>query len=126
MVTADGVKDDGFVKAAGQAAAEGTIITCPCLPASKTKGTFAADYQKKFGVEAGTYAGEGYDSAKILLDGIKGDKLTRKDMLDFVSSYEGDGVTKSIKFDDKGEVSDKVVWAYKVTAGKIVEDQEIK
>jgi branched-chain amino acid transport system substrate-binding protein len=126
MVTADGVKDDGFVKAAGQAAAEGTIITCPCLPASKTKGTFAADYQKKFGVEAGTYAGEGYDSAKILLEGIKGEKLTRADMLEFVKSYEGDGVTKAIKFDEKGEVTDKVVWAYVVKAGKIVEEQEIK
>jgi branched-chain amino acid transport system substrate-binding protein len=47
-------------------------------------------------------------------------------MLDFVKSYEGDGVTKKVKFDDKGEVADKVVWAYKVTAGKIVEDQEVK
>lgn len=31
FVVADGVKDPGFIEAAGDAA-EGTIITCPCLP----------------------------------------------------------------------------------------------
>jgi len=126
MVTADGVKDEGFVKAAGKDAAEGTIITCPCLPPSKTAGTFAADYKAKFGVEPGTYGGEGFDSANVFLAGIKAGKTTRKDLNDFVTSYSGPGATKEIKFDAKGEVSDKVVWAYKVKGGEIVEDQEIK
>lgn len=126
MVAADGVKDEGFIKAAGQAAAEGTILTCPCLPASKTAGTFAADYKAKFGVEAGTYGGEGFDAANVFLAAIKDGKTSRSDVNDFVKAYNADGATKKIQFDDKGEVSDKVVWAYKVTAGAIVEDQEIK
>jgi branched-chain amino acid transport system substrate-binding protein len=126
MVASDGVKDEGYVKAAGQAAAEGTILTCPCLPPSKTKGSFAADYKKKYGVDPGTYSGEAYDAATVFLKGIEAGKTSRSDMNSFIGSYSGDGVTKSIKFDDKGEVADKVVWSYKVTAGKIVEDQEIK
>ena len=126
MVAADGVKDEGFVKAAGQAAAEGTILTCPCLPASKTAGTFAADYKKKFGVDAGTYGGEGFDAANVFLAAIKDGKTSRGDVNAFVKAYNADGATKKIQFDDKGEVADKVVWAYKVTAGAIVEDQEIK
>jgi branched-chain amino acid transport system substrate-binding protein len=44
-----------------------------------------------------------------------------------VSSYDKDGATKHIKFDSKGDVdaSVTVIWAYKVTGGKIVADQEI-
>ena len=43
---------------------------------------------------------------------IKADPATEETIVIFLSAL--------------GEVSDKVVWAYKVTAGKIVEDQEIK
>ncbi|MCW2566830.1 MAG: Extracellular ligand-binding receptor [Mycobacterium sp.] len=125
MVAADGVKDPGFVQAAGQAAAEGTVLTCPCLPPSKAKGTFAADYKKAFGLEAGTYSGEAFDAGTVFLKGIEAGKTTRQAMNDFIGSYSGDGVTKSIKFDAKGEVADKVIWAYKVKGGQIVEDQEI-
>jgi branched-chain amino acid transport system substrate-binding protein len=125
MVAADGVKDPGYVKAAGQAAAEGTVLTCPCLPPSKAEGTFAADYKKAFGADAGTYSGEAYDAATVFLKGVEAGKTTRPAMNDFVGSFSGDGVTKSIKFDAKGEVIDKVIWAYKVKGGQIVEDQEI-
>ena len=126
MVVGDGVKDPGFIQAAGQQAAEGTVVTCPCLPAEKASGTFAADYKSKFNVDAGTYSAEGYDAANVFLNGIKAGKTARKDMNDYVSAYDKPGVTKQVKFDDKGEVTDKVVWAYKVKGGQIVADQEIK
>jgi branched-chain amino acid transport system substrate-binding protein len=47
-------------------------------------------------------------------------------MLKWVNDYEGDGITKTVKFDDKGEVENITVWAYKVENGEIVADQEIK
>jgi branched-chain amino acid transport system substrate-binding protein len=125
MVAADGVKDPGFVKAAGQAAAEGTVLTCPCLPPSKTTGSFAADYKERFDIDAGTYSGEAYDAAGVFLAGVDAGKTTREAMNDFVGAYSGDGVTKAIKFDAKGEVANPVIWAYKVKGGQIVEDQEI-
>jgi branched-chain amino acid transport system substrate-binding protein len=126
MVASDGVRDPGFVKGAGQAAAEGTILTCPCLPGSKTTGNFAADYEKRWGVESGTYSPEAFDAANVFLQGIAAGKTTRPALNDFIGSYSGAGVTKMIQFDDKGEVTEKVIWAYTVKAGKIVEDQEIK
>ncbi|HEY0485226.1 MAG TPA: branched-chain amino acid ABC transporter substrate-binding protein [Mycobacteriales bacterium] len=125
MVAADGVKDPGFVQAAGRAAAEGTIVTCPCLPPSKTKGTFAADYQKAFKIAPGTYSGEAFDAASVFLRAIEGGKTTRAAVNAFITAYRGDGVTKTVQFDAKGEVTDKVIWAYKVTGGNIVEDQEV-
>jgi branched-chain amino acid transport system substrate-binding protein len=123
FVVADGVKDQSYIDNA-QAAAEGTIITCPCVPADVAPD-FQAAYKAKFNEDPNTYSGEGYDSAKILLDGIKAGK-TRETMVDFVKAYDQPGVTKQLKFDDKGEVTDVKVFAYKVEGGKIVSAGEIK
>jgi len=127
FIGGDGINDANFPPGAGAAAAEGAIITCPCLPADKSTGTFQADWKAEYKSDPGTYAAEGYDSANIFLDAFKAGKTTRKDILDFVSSYDKDGVTKHIKFDSHGDVDQSVtvIWAYKVTGGKIVADQEI-
>ncbi|MFN8077433.1 MAG: branched-chain amino acid ABC transporter substrate-binding protein [Kineosporiaceae bacterium] len=126
LVAGDGVKDDGYIQAAGSAAAEGSILTCPCLPPDKAPGTFFEDFKKAYNVDPGTYSAEAFDAATVFLDGIAAGKTTRADLLAFVKSYNKQGLTKVISFDDKGEVSDKGVWAYKVSGGKIVADQEIK
>ena len=126
FVAGDGVKDDGFITAAGAQAAEGSIITCPCLPPDKAGGTFFADYKKAFNADPATYGAEAFDAATILLDGIKSGITSRDKMIDFVKSYDKPGVTKQLKFDAKGEPANVSVWAYKVEGGKIVPDQEIK
>jgi branched-chain amino acid transport system substrate-binding protein len=126
LVVGDGVKDEGYITAAGAKAAEGTIMTCPCLPPDKAGGTFYADYKKAYNAEPATYGAEGFDAAKILLDGIAAGKTSRQDMVDFVKAYDKPGVTKQLKFDPTGEPSQVSVWAYKVEGGKIVPDQEIK
>jgi branched-chain amino acid transport system substrate-binding protein len=126
FVSGDGVKDVGYIKAGGAKATEGSILTCPCLPPDRAQGTFFQDYQKAYKTEPGTYSAEGFDAAKILLDGIAAGKTTRSDLLSFVKSYDAPGVSKQLKFDDKGEPASTAVWAYKVENGKIVPDREIK
>lgn len=123
FVVADGVKDQSFIDNAKDAA-EGTIITCPCVPADVAPD-FQKAYKAKYNEDPNTYSGEGYDAATILLDGIAAGK-DRKTMLDFVKSYDKKGVTKQLKFDDKGESADIKVFAYKVEGGKIVGSGEIK
>ena len=127
FVAGDGVNDANFPPGAGTAESEGAILTCPCLPSDKSTGTFAADFKAEYGQDPGTYAAEGYDSANVFLDAFKAGKTTRKDIEDYVNSYDKDGVTKHIKFDSHGDVdaSVTVIWAYKVQAGKIVADQVI-
>ena len=124
FVAADGVKDDGFIKAAGSAA-EGAIVTCPCLPPDKA-GEFAAAYKKAYNSDPATYSAEAYDAANVFLAGIKAGKTSSEDMNAFIKSYDEKGVTKQVKFDDKGEPAEVSVWAYKVEGGKIVPDQEVK
>ncbi|MFC3808089.1 branched-chain amino acid ABC transporter substrate-binding protein [Terrabacter sp. MAHUQ-38] len=123
FVVADGVKDQSYIDNAKDAA-EGTIITCPCVPPDVAPD-FQAAYKAKYNEDPNTYSGEGYDSATILLEGIAAGK-DRESMLDFVKSYDKKGVTKQLKFDDKGESADIKVFAYKVEGGKIVGIGEIK
>jgi branched-chain amino acid transport system substrate-binding protein len=123
----DGLYDPGFVSGAGPGV-EGAIVTCPCLPAAEAGGTFSADYEKEYGQAPGSYGAEGFDGAQVLLDGFKAGKNTRKDLLDWVNSYDKQGVSKYIKFDDTGDV-DKTkvsIWAYEIKGGQITPQQEIK
>src|SRR5690606_21098461 len=53
LIGADGVNDPGYVEAAGNAAAAGTIVTCPCAPATQAKGSFAEDYKARWNMDPG-------------------------------------------------------------------------
>lgn len=125
FVAADGVKDPGYVEAAGAEAAEGAVITCPCVPEDQAGGTFFADYEAEFGAAPGTYSAEAFDAANVFLQGIAQGTSTREDMLTWVNEYDADGVTKRITFGEDGEIEEIVVWAYVVEGGEIVGDQEI-
>lgn len=124
FVVADGVKDPAFLDA-GEAA-EGAIITCPCIPdTDPAVAEFAADYEAEFGEAPGTYAAEAYDAASIFLAGLADGIDNREDMLAFVNAYDEPGITKQLKFDETGEPADVHVYAYKVEGGAIVSDSEI-
>ncbi|MEO3779011.1 branched-chain amino acid ABC transporter substrate-binding protein [Micromonospora sp. B11E3] len=127
LVAGDGVNDGAYITSAGQAAAEGTILTCPCQPAAEARGTFTADYKALNGVDPGTYSDTAFDAANILLAGIKAGKTDRAGLLEFVKGYSGEGVAASYKFVEGGELdpAQVKVWAFKVTGGKVVPDQEI-
>jgi branched-chain amino acid transport system substrate-binding protein len=121
FVSDDGAKDDNLVKTAGNAAAEGAFITCPCAPAEQVQNgaKFIADYKAAFNVDPGTYSAEGYDSANVILQAIKGGKFDRKGINDFLGTVDYQGITKRIKFDSKGEVSEKTIYMYQVKNGVI-------
>ncbi len=123
----DGLYDPGFPKGAGTAA-NGAIVTCPCLPASEAGGTFTADYTTEYGQAPGSYGAEGYDGAKILLEGYLAGKKTRADLLAWVDAYDKQGVSKYLKFDPTGDVdkSKVVVWSYEINGTEFKPQTEIK
>lgn len=123
----DGLYDPGFPQGAG-AGADGAIVTCPCLPAAEAGGTFSADYEKEYGIAPGSYGAEGYDGAKVLLDGYADGKRTRQELMDWVKAYDKEGVSKYVKFDASGDVdrSRVVIWSYEIKGGQFVPQQEIK
>jgi branched-chain amino acid transport system substrate-binding protein len=110
FVSADGTKDNEFVKQAGEAS-KGAILSCPCGPAT---GDFAKQYTDAFGQDPGTYSTEGYDLGAIMLAGIDAGKITRPDLLDWVKNYKGQGVAREYQWTDKGELTTTLIWIYKV------------
>jgi branched-chain amino acid transport system substrate-binding protein len=114
FLSGDGSNDPGFIEAAGPQAAEGAILTCPCVPST---GEFAQTYTDTIGQEPGTYSAEGYDVAQIFTEAVASGVTDRQGMLDFVNGYDGEGITKQITFDETGEVADVVIYAFEVTGG---------
>ena len=110
FVTGDGVKDPEYVKQAGSSAQD-ALISCPCGPAT---GNFADEYNRKFNQEAGTYSAEGYDVGTILVKGIDSGAITRPALLDFVRTYNGPGVARNYQWTPTGELTNSLIWIYKV------------
>jgi len=128
MVAGDGVDDPGFAKAAGNDSATGSIVTCPCSPASKAGGSFVADYKAKWSTDAGTYSDVAFDAANIFLKGIDAGNTTPDKMLAYVNSVNYTGVANTYKFTSTGELDPGSikVWAFKFGSdGKAAPDQEI-
>ncbi|MGB5111779.1 MAG: branched-chain amino acid ABC transporter substrate-binding protein [Mycobacterium sp.] len=110
FVSADGSKDNEFVKQAGESSA-GALLACPCGPAT---GTFAEEYTAKFNTEPGTYSTEGYDLGTILLKGIDSGAITRPALLEFVRNYKGQGVAREYQWTPEGELTSTLIWIYEV------------
>lgn len=115
LLGADGLYDPAIATET-EGAAEGLIVTCPCLPASEAGGTFTEDFVEEYGDEPGSYGAEGFDAAQVFIDVISGGASTREDVLAGVKAYNSTGVSKPIKFDAGGDVdaSVVVVWSYEV------------
>ena len=119
FVAPDGVKDDQFIKQAGDAS-NNAYFTCPCIPGELITDFASAYKDISKGAEPGTYSIEGYDAATVLLSGIDAGKQSRPDLLAWVKAYDKDGLSKHYKWDAKGELQAPTVYGYKVENGKIV------
>ena len=124
FLSGDGGLDQGFVTAAGAAAAEGSQLTCACKLATEDAGgklgDFAKAYRQLNNAAPGTYSTEGYDAANILIKGIKDGKTDRRALLDYVENlgtYQGVG--KDISFETNGNIKATGVFVYEVKGGKL-------
>jgi branched-chain amino acid transport system substrate-binding protein len=126
FISGDGSLDPGFVVSSGAAGGEGALLTCPCrlaTPELEGKGgDFATKYDDVIGKAPGTYSSEGYDAASILIQGIEAGNDTRAALLDYVENLGSyDGVSKTIEFEDNGNIKAGDVFIYEVRDGKITE-----
>jgi branched-chain amino acid transport system substrate-binding protein len=129
LVGGDGMKDPGLAKAAGNNAATGTIVTCPCSPPEKAGGTFVADYKKQWNVDAGTYSDVAFDAANVFLAGIDAGNTTPEKLNTYLSTVNYTGIANVYKWTATGELDPNSikVWAFKFDAtGNTIADQEVK
>ncbi len=126
FISGDGSLDPGFVTSSGAAGGEGALLTCPCrlaTPELEGKGgAYATKYKEVIKRDPGTYSSEGYDAINILIQGIEAGNDTRPKLLDYVETLDSyDGVSKTIQFEDNGNVKAGDVFVYEVKNGKITE-----
>lgn len=131
FLSGDGSLDNGFISAAGAAAAEGSRLTCPCNLALETSTgelkTFYDDFKRIVGKEPGLYSPEAYDAAKILIAGIKAGNTDRPKLLQYVEGLgRVDGISKSIEFEPNGNLKSKTFFVFEVKGGKIAPLQQIE
>jgi branched-chain amino acid transport system substrate-binding protein len=123
LMSGDGSKEVEYIKQATPEVAEGALLVCPCADATVDPNAkaFADAYQAEFGKPAGTYSPESYDSANAVIEAmrsIEGD-VTREKVVEAIRNVDYKGLTKQVKFDDKGEVETQTVFVYQVKAGKL-------
>jgi branched-chain amino acid transport system substrate-binding protein len=116
FMSGDGSEDPAFVKAAGAQAANDAILSAPAGPAP---ADFNAKYKAVNNADAGLYSTQAYDAANIFLAGIAAGKTSHADMNSFINAYTGDGVAGPIAFDSNGDIKQSVIYAYKVSGGKL-------
>jgi branched-chain amino acid transport system substrate-binding protein len=129
LLGGDGMKDPGLSKASGNAAAIGTIVTCPCSPPEQAGGTFNNDYKAKWNVAAGTYSDVAFDAANIYLQGIEAGNTTPEKLNTYLSTVNYKGIANTYKFTPAGELDPTLikVWAFKFDeSGDTKADVEIK
>ena len=120
----DGSKDPTFGGLAG-AAAEGSLVSCPCVDPLKieTASSFVEGMQAEYGKNApGTFAADVYDVTNLAIDALEsyeGDvediDAVRAHIVDAFTNAEGfEGVAKGYSWDDTGEFEGgpEDVWIY--------------
>ncbi len=80
---------------------------------------FISGYQKKYKSEPNSFAALGYDTAYVLTEAIKAAGSTDSQaILDQLATADHKGVTGNIRFDKKGDVSQKDITIIQIKAGK--------
>ncbi len=126
FVSDDGANDPKIIDSAGSSAAVGALLTCPCGDITQSTNPNAASFVSAYTASAhaapGTYSAEAYDATNVLLQAIDAGKTSAADINTFLTTINYVGLTKTFKFDSKGEVASPTVYMWEVKGGKVVLD----
>ena len=118
FASGDGTLDNQFIKLARKSA-EGVLLTAPAIPFETASPKLAAEMVKA-GMTPGVYTTESFDAANFFLDAIKNGNTDRASINKYISTKSYKGLSKTLKFDNKGEVSGVDVNGFVIKNGKIV------
>ncbi|GAA5154235.1 branched-chain amino acid ABC transporter substrate-binding protein [Pseudonocardia eucalypti] len=123
FATGDGGLDAGLIRGAGNQAAEGAVIGCPCaIPAADSTGAakkFYDAYKAKYNAEPAVYSTEAYDAATAFIKAVQAGHTTPEAINTFLSTVDFAGTGKQIKFAPNGNVATTDIFVYQVKNGKI-------
>lgn len=122
----DGCREQALIDSAGRDNLDDrTYVTFGGVPPEQLKGRgkeFYDNYKKKYNAEPEAYAVYGYESARVVLDGIKrAGKKDREAIRAAIADLKDfDGVLGKWSFDQNGDTSLKVMAVEEVKDGKFV------
>ncbi|MER6362375.1 ABC transporter substrate-binding protein [Kitasatospora sp. NPDC001527] len=100
-------------------------MTCACLSAASSADPaakrFVDDYTALAHQPPGTYSPESYDAANALIQVMAslGADVGRQKVVEGLRTVDHQGLTKEIRFQPDGEVTEKGVYVYEVRDGRI-------
>jgi branched-chain amino acid transport system substrate-binding protein len=115
IASGDGSKEEPIGEKIGAEEAENVLLTCPCpdinLSEEEDAQAFVEAFEAKYNERPGIYAAEGYDVANATIDAIAkcGEDggaagVTRECVVEKVGESDYEGLTKTMTFDDNGQV----------------------
>ncbi|MGA7778055.1 MAG: branched-chain amino acid ABC transporter substrate-binding protein [Paraburkholderia sp.] len=120
ILAGDGLCEDSLPDLAGDAA-ENVVCSQPGLALQKMDGgaTFAAKYERRFGVPVLDYAPYAYDAVYIVVDAMKRANSTESaKILAAMPGTDYKGVIGETMFDSRGDLKHGVISLYNFKAGK--------
>ena len=125
LASGDGSADPHYVTQAGASNANDAILTCACGDANSDPkaASFVTAFKKLNGVAPGTYSAEAYDATNALVSVLEklGNNPSTSAIVDAYKKVDFQGLTKTIKFTDAGDIAGDAVYIYQVKDGKIVQ-----
>lgn len=121
LMGGDGIFDGAFIELGGKEGDFATSVGAPTEELESAKA-FVDAYNKAFEKDTyGAYGAFSYDAANAIIGALAetiGDGEwsadSREDLLSKVQDYSGDGATGTIKFDEFGDSTNKVLTVYQV------------
>ncbi|MGH8930705.1 MAG: branched-chain amino acid ABC transporter substrate-binding protein [Egibacteraceae bacterium] len=123
FVSDDGSRDERLIEVAGgPAITEGVLLTCPCTPNGELQGgeEFVAAYTEAYGGAPGIYSSEGFDVTNMLLEAISEGNVGRPSINEWLDTASYQGLTKTLQFEENGELPSSTIYMYEVQGGQIV------
>lgn len=124
FVAGDGTYTESFIEVVRTSVDGGVAVavTCPCVGVASTDAqrAMADRYLEVFGTEPLAFALEGYDAAAMLAAGINEGARTRSALAAWLDDVSYEGLTKTITFDDAGEVVGGPVFVSRIVDGAFV------
>ena len=81
---------------------EGSVLISSGHWFSSGGSNFRQEFQKKYGYQAGPVAAYAFDGMNLIIKAIKNAGTEREDIQKYLKAIKYDGITGSIRFDDKG------------------------
>jgi branched-chain amino acid transport system substrate-binding protein len=123
FMSGDGSENAHFISDAGGAPAEGAYLSCACADENNNPAaqSFVTAYRGAYGTAPSIYSAEAYDATNFVLAAIKAGATTPNAINDYLAANSYTGITKTIKFLPKGNVSGGTIYVYQVKNGMIVQ-----